>query len=222
MDLWPHDLLRLAPDAFEPPDDLPAWAARELARREPWVVVRRAAAEPGAVAVGLRGSDRGERWALSVPRSCVRERVTPEALVLERRWESVRVSRRRLPAFLALEGVARLLEDYGLAWGPGGSVGYELASGLPAVTKVSDLDLILRSTEPLPRALARHILEDLAALPTRADAQIDTGAGSVALSEWAAGGEVLLRQTDGPTLTTNPWSGSPRPAASVPPGAYGR
>ena len=99
-----------------------------------------------------------------------------------------------------------LLEGRDLAWGPTGSVGYELASGLPAVGESSDLDLILRSPEPLPRATAREILEDLSSLPARADAQIDTGIGSVALAEWAAGKEVLLRRASGPVLTEDPWA----------------
>lgn len=213
MDLRPHDLLRLAPGAFGQPEDLPAWAARELARREPWVVVRRAASGPGMAAVGVRGAARRERWALSVPLSCVRERVTPEMLAGGRRWAYLPASRGELPAFAALGVVADLLESRGLAWGPGGSVGYELASGRSAVTGGSDLDLILRTPDPLPRAEAREVLDDLAALPVRADAQIDTGTGSVALSEWAAGGEVLLRRAGGPILTPNPWAEPSRSAA---------
>ena len=207
MDLRAHDLLRLHPGSFEVPDDAPAWAARELAREEPWVVVRRAVPEPGRAAVGVRGSARRERWAFSVPLSCVRGRVTPEALAGERRWESVRAPRGKLPAFAALDAVAGSLERRGLVWGPGGSVGYELASGIPAVTAESDLDLILRCPDPLPGADANEILEDLASLPARADAQIDTGAGSFALAEWAAGGDVLLRRAEGPTLTDDPWRG---------------
>jgi phosphoribosyl-dephospho-CoA transferase len=205
MDPRPHDLLRLSPEALETPDHSPVWAARELARVRPWVVVRRSVAEPGTVAVGVRGSARQERWALTVNLQCVLERVSPEALALGRSWRSVGAHRRELPALAILEAVAGLLEGRGLAWGPGGSVGYELASGLPAVRESSDLDLILRRPEPLPRTTAREILEDLASLPDRVDAQIDTGTGSVALAEWAAGREVLLRRAGGPVMTQDPW-----------------
>ena len=207
MDLRPHDLLLLSREGLEVPDDAPGWAARELAREEPWVVVRRVIPESGMSAVGVRGSVRRERWALSVPLSCVRERVTPEALVGERRRESVRAPLRELPAFAALEAVAELLEGRGLVWGPGGSVGYELASGLQVVTGESDLDLILRLPAPLPVADAREILDDLASLSVRVDAQVDIGSGSFALAEWATGGEVLLRRARGPILTENPWGG---------------
>ncbi len=207
MDPRPHDLLRLSPEALEPPDHAPAWAVRELTRERPWVVVRRTVAEPGTVAVGVRGSVRQERWAFAVHLQSVRERVSPEALARGRYWRSVGAHRRELPALAVLEAVAGLLEGRGLAWGPGGSVGYELASGLPAVKESSDLDLILRRPEPLPRTTAREILEDLASLPARVDAQIDTGTGSVALAEWAAGREVLLRRAGGPVLTEDPWHG---------------
>jgi phosphoribosyl-dephospho-CoA transferase len=154
----------------------------------------------------VRGSARQERWAYSVNLRSVRERVSPEALARRRSWSSVPALRRGLPALAILDAVVGLLEGRDLAWGPTGSVGYELASGLPAVGESSDLDLILRSPEPLPRATAREILEDLSSLPARADAQIDTGIGSVALAEWAAGKEVLLRRACGPVLTEDPWA----------------
>jgi phosphoribosyl-dephospho-CoA transferase len=205
MDPRPHDLLRLSPKAFELPDHAPAWAACELTRGRPWVVVRRAVAGPDTVAVGVRGSARWERWAFSVRLASVRERVAPEELARGRFWRTISGLRRQLPALAVLEAVAGALEGHDLAWGPGGSVGYELASGLPAVRASSDLDLILRCPERLPRATAREILEDLAPLPVHVDAQIDTGNGSFALAEWAAGKEVLLRRAGGPALTEDPW-----------------
>lgn len=218
MELRPHDLLRLDRDAFELPADAPAWVAHGPAWRTLWVVVRRAVAAPGMAAVGVRGDLRRERWALSVPLSCVRERVTPGALAEERRLAVLPAARRGLPAFATLEAAVGLLGDRGLAWGPGGSVGYELASGLPVVTEGSDLDLILRSPEPLPRAEAREMLAGLAALPARTDAQVNTEHGSFALSEWAAGKEILLRRAAGPILTADPWN---EPARSTAPAAAG-
>lgn len=209
MSYRPHDLLRLSPSGFEAPDDAPAWAENELARDEPWVIVRRAPGGPGTVAVGVRGAVRHERYALSVPASCVRERVTPEMLAGERRWRTIRTSRGRLPALVALEGAAELLESYRISWGPVGSAGFELASGLPAITESSDLDLILRCPDPLSHALAREILDEFARLPARADAQIDVGHGSLALAEWAnhepANEQVMLRLAEGPVLTREPW-----------------
>lgn len=225
MDPRPHDLLRLDPDAFEIPDDAPARVARELTTREkPWVVVRRAVAAPGMAAVGVRGRVRRERWALTVPLSCVRDRRTPETLAQGRRWRCLAAARRALPAFAALEAAAGLLEGCGFAWGPGGSVGYELATGVLAVTENSDLDLILRCPEPMSRAEARAVLQDLGSLPARNDAQVETGAGSVALAEWAAGGRVLLRRPEGPVLTDSPWTkpGPPRRAADISSGPSSR
>lgn len=208
----PHDLLRLAPSGFAVPDDAPEWAACVLARDEPWVVVRRAVPEPGMIPVGARGCMRNERFAFSVPTRCVRERATPERIAGERRWRTVRAARGkrgRFPAFSILDGVAGWLERHRLAWGVVGSVGFELASGVPAVTRESDLDLILRCPEPVPPSFAREILEGLARLPARADAQLDSGCGSLALAEWAsresADDPVMLRRAQGPVLTRDPW-----------------
>lgn len=224
MDLRAHDLLRLDPHDLEIPDNAPAWAARELTRHRPWVVVRRAVAAPGMAAVGVRGAARRERWAFSVPLSCVRDRTAPEALVGERRLGTVGRTRRTLPAYAALEAAAGLLDGCGLVWGPGGSVGYELASGLPAVTENSDLDLILRCPGPMPRADAGRIVRDLGSLPARVDARLDTGTGSIVLAEWAGGGRVLLRRPEGPILTEDPWSEpeTSHCAADAPFGRVGR
>jgi phosphoribosyl-dephospho-CoA transferase len=42
------------------------------------------------------------------------------------------------------------LANLPLAYGPTGSIGFELASALPMATSASDLDLIIRAPERLP------------------------------------------------------------------------
>jgi phosphoribosyl-dephospho-CoA transferase len=98
-----------------------------------------------------------------------------------------------------------LFAALGLAWGPTGSVGFELATGVAAASTDSDLDVVVRAPEPLPLGNAREIADHLNRLPTCVDAQLDTPAGAVMLSEYARGDRVLLRTPDGPRLTWDPW-----------------
>jgi phosphoribosyl-dephospho-CoA transferase len=93
----------------------------------------------------------------------------------------------------------------GLAWGPTGSVGFELATGTAVVGPASDLDVVVRAPEPWSHVRARELADDLARLPVRVDTQLDTPSGAVALAEYARGGRVLLRTPDGPKLTNDPW-----------------
>jgi phosphoribosyl-dephospho-CoA transferase len=93
----------------------------------------------------------------------------------------------------------------GLAWGPTGSVGFELATGAAVAGPASDLDVVVRAPEPWSFARARELADDLARLPVRVDTQLDTPSGAIALAEYACGGRVLLRTPDGPKLTNDPW-----------------
>ena len=108
-----------------------------------------------------------------------------------------------------LDVVDDVFTSLGVAWGPTGSVGFELATGVAAATTASDLDVIVRTPEPWPLENAREIADDLARLPARVDAQLDVPAGAVALDEYARGGPVLLRAPDGRGLTRDPWLEAP-------------
>lgn len=201
----PHDLLWLKPGAVLEPD-LPAWAGLLLAQGLP-VVVRRASCPEGWLPAGIRGGDRAQRLAIRVASGGVARVVAPEEL----RAKEPAADRADLPAFRTLALLAGRLPS-GVAWGPTGSVGFELASGWPAVTGDSDLDLVLRCPEPLSRADARDLWEACSNLPARCDLQLDTGAGGLALAEWAAGRtEVLLKTDQGPLLVKAPWPGPAAP-----------
>jgi phosphoribosyl-dephospho-CoA transferase len=84
-------------------------------------------------------------------------------------------------------------------------VGFELATGVAVAGNASDLDVVVRSPEPWPLESAREIADHLNRLPTCVDAQLDTPAGAVMLSEYARGDRFLLRTPDGPRLTWDPW-----------------
>jgi phosphoribosyl-dephospho-CoA transferase len=109
----------------------------------------------------------------------------------------------------ALARVAPLLSHRGYRWGPGGSVGFELATGVPTATWSSDLDLVLRRDCRLDANEAAPLLELLAeaAAPARVDVIVETPAGGVLLVDLArAPTQVLARTPDGPRLSPDPWA----------------
>jgi phosphoribosyl-dephospho-CoA transferase len=108
-------------------------------------------------------------------------------------------------ALQVLGVVDELFASFGLTWGPTGSVGFELATGVAVASSTSDLDVVVRAPEPWSVENARDIEDNLAPLPTRVDVQLDTPAGAVMLAEYTRGGRVLLRTPEGPRLTCDPW-----------------
>ncbi|UCZ82880.1 malonate decarboxylase holo-ACP synthase [Pseudomonas sp. L5B5] len=193
----PHDLLwgmtpaHLAADA-------PAWAFRVLEQGQP-VVVRRAVSAPGSIAVGLRGQSREQRYPAFLALDSVQRGVHPEELrhvPSSRAW----------PALQALDQLRGALDALGLAWGVGGSAGYELASGRGVLHQHSDLDLILRTPEPFSRTWARELLSLLERAECPVDLQLQVPAGGLALREWAgAAPRVLLKSATGAHLVSDPW-----------------
>ena len=113
-----------------------------------------------------------------------------------------------IPALAALDRIAPLLVRRGYHWGPGGSVGFEIASGIATATALSDLDLILRQDRRLEPNKAGELLAALAkaAAPARIDVMLETPGGGVALADFAAmPGQVLVRTPDGSRLSADPW-----------------
>jgi phosphoribosyl-dephospho-CoA transferase len=213
-ELRTHCLLRIAgADALASPATAPVWLKAEL-ERAPWVVVRRAAPLDHRIPVGVRGRRRAERFAAWLDPAQMRERVDPLELAARRAWrESPRCG--RVAALGALAAVAGIMERCGLgfSWGPVGSTGFELASGVPTATADSDLDLIVRLAARPPAALAGELLVELSRVDVRTDVLLETPLGAVALLEYArARAPFLVRGHAGPRLTPDPWSGAAPPA----------
>jgi len=181
------------------PADAPAWAITVLAAGQP-VVVRRARVAAGLVAVGLRGATRDQRLAALMPIEAIAHRLAPEDLLARQASED-------LPVFRVLAEIRPLLDALGHAWGVTGSAGFQLATGLPTAHPDSDLDLLLRAEQPLPRSEARPLLQLLEGRACRVDLQLQTPLGGVALSEWAGGAaRVLVKTAEGPRLVSDPWA----------------
>ncbi|CAN7689685.1 malonate decarboxylase holo-ACP synthase [Paraburkholderia sp. SIMBA_054] len=202
-----HDIVRL--QRLESFDNEPAWVRAAFARA-PFAVVRRAQAAAGLIAVGLRGAARNERYGTWARSDDIEAVFRPEAL--SSTPCALAADRAGLPVFVALDVLRRDTSCFGsLAWGPTGSVGFELASGKPTATATSDLDLLIRMPNHLPRDEAQRIQakldEQAARAGIRIDAQLETPAGGVALAEYASGkARVMARHASGPRLVVDPWA----------------
>ena len=207
-----HDLL-WGMTVQQLPADAPEWVFDSIRAGHP-VVVRRALGPAGEIPVGVRGRLREHRFAAGMRVDSVRQRVKPESLCHVS-------SERDLPALHALKHLRPMLDDCGWVWGVSGSAGFELASAgfelaragfhlasaALALHPHSDLDLILRTPEPLPRLQARELLKILDSAACPVDMQLQTPLGAVALREWAGRSDrVLLKQACGACLTADPWN----------------
>jgi phosphoribosyl-dephospho-CoA transferase len=194
-------------------DAQPAWV-RERLCAVPFVVVRRGAVTPGALPVGVRGECRHERWAGWVAPEAVITVITPADLLddwggrhAKRACDTKRPRDAALPALECLEIVRRRWRDCGYPWGPAGSVGFELATGTPAVSPASDLDLVMYADEPMPLPAARFLFDAIADLPVRMDIRVETPSCGFSLAEFVKEypGKILLRTARGPMLGSDPW-----------------
>lgn len=188
-------------------DPAPAWVEPTL-KETPWVVVRRGYVRGGMIPVGVRGATRAQRFSTLLAMADIAEQVSPEELT---DFRSVLQPTRRdaVPALAALTRVAPFLERRGYDWGPGGSVGFELATGAATATPSSDLDVILRQAyrlEPHEGDALRAALVE-AATPARIDVLLETPLGGVSLADLAARPtHVLVRTPDGARLVGDPWT----------------
>src|ERR1700677_3425359 len=158
--------------------------------QRPWVVVRRSRISDGLIPVGVRGAQRHERCAGFIGLSEVLE------------------TRRALQAFRTLSYLESHLVGLDMTWGPGGSVGYELASGMPAVRADSDLDFILFAPRKLDIKEAQNLWRIISSAPGKVDALVETPFCGFSLQEFVATSprKILLRTSDGRILGSNPWN----------------
>ena len=188
-----------------PEERCPLWVEHSL-REAPLVVVRRAKSFAEIIPVGVRGSLRNQRFAAFLAPVSIRRRITPEQLSATRG----RLSKARIQEIAGLKALAVIeeqLASFSLAYGPTGSIGFELASGLPTATSASDLDLLIRAPERLPIQLARELVIIFSRHPCRVDAQLETPRGAVSLTEYVSGQRpLLLKQDGGPILVDDAWT----------------
>src|ERR1700679_1824628 len=199
-----HDLILLRSEtAVTSTEGRPACPYLNLNQR-PWVVVRRGRISDGLIPVGVRGTQRHERCAGFTGLNEVVENRRPDQL----RLPLAEDSRRELPAFRTLSYLDSHLAGLDMNWGPGGSVGYELASGIPAVHADSDLDFILFAPRKLELTEAQDLWRMISSAPGKVDALVETPCCGFSLEEFVTSSprKILLRTSDGRILGSNPWN----------------
>jgi len=214
MELRPHDLIRIrgVEDLFHglPFPGLegatPPWAKESL-QLAPWIVIRRAAGKDGLIPVGVRGRERGLRFATWLSPDRILNVISPKMLISSTNWKMTYPNGLPQP-IQSLRAITPFLQASVCSWGPTGSVAFELATGIPSIKDASDLDLVLEMPKPITVPAARSLLTVMEALSSvRLDVQMNTPAGAVALKEYCKSGNVLVKTALAPVLreTTTLW-----------------
>jgi phosphoribosyl-dephospho-CoA transferase len=199
-----HDLLQLKSGLVSSTDAVkPYWVTSHKAGNL-WVVVRRAMAPDGFVAVGIRGSNRQQRWGSFADLADVKERFRPSQLS----FHMARRTRIAMPALAALSWLEGQLDKSELDWGPVGSVGFELATGNQVVAPTSDLDLALFAPTRFTRSTARYLWSVMSTAPAKVDVRVETPYCGFSLEEYARERteQVLVRLRSSRQLAADPWA----------------
>jgi phosphoribosyl-dephospho-CoA transferase len=229
-----HDLLEIDAERFlQAHSSVSQWVAESL-RQTPFVVVRRGPISDHDISVGVRGAHRNERWAGGCHPSLVNEILTPQALLsrvpalaVTPASPAVAPTAAAVPSAAPAETPAApalsrataipalrtlsLLTQRWIAldspWGPGGSVGFELATGRHIVTPQSDLDVVIYAHERLTVNEARLLRDSTQGLPAPVDIRVETPTCGFSLAEYAsrAPAPILLRTASGALLGADPW-----------------
>lgn len=198
-----HDLLWIGNASELGSTSRPDWVQDALAAR-PVVVVRRAVAPQGFLPVGVRGTNRSQRYATILPTKEVLCCKTPESLAAEASWHSTitTLSPRMIEALELIREAARTI---GLSWGPIGSVGFQLATGVPSTNSDSDLDIQVRCTDSLTPADIHHFSLTTYDAPVRVDTVLEAECGAVSLGDYLQNPLVMVKTVAGPRVAHFAW-----------------
>lgn len=208
--IWPNDLLQFTSlqDLALTENPLPSWAKDSLSESKT-VVVRRGLIKNELIPVGIRGYERKQRFACYLNIAAIKKQYHPQYFIQHKRWKNLPNDRQKLPPFEALQKIAPLLSNY--QWGIGGSLGYEMATGVKMVKNtrehVSDLDLLLYNVSTLKRRQAQELLQKINQYDVHADVQVVKGQNGFSLEEYASNRskKTLVKTATGPLLVADPW-----------------
>ena len=204
MGLKAHDLVEIAEGSELLSIRTPVWATGAVGGSRT-VVVTRGQAPQGFLCVGIRGRKREERYAAVLRAQDVKSWRTPESLATQKKWNG-NPTITRLPALQSLALVAEYAEQEHLDWGPVGSVGYELATGVPTVCANSDLDVVMRCNVRLDFRRLKELQELASSAPAPVDVILEGPLGGVALREFLHGPErCLIKTSFGPRMDAFRW-----------------
>jgi phosphoribosyl-dephospho-CoA transferase len=203
--LRPHDLLEIDGKRFiSSQASPPEWVVEEM-QRTPFAVVRRGLAPEQMIPVGVRGVQRNQRWASMCSLRLVKNVLSPPQFLSHSvpKWRDEAV-----PAFRALRIMKERWRDLNHSWGPGGSVGFELAAGRNVATPESDLDIVIYAAERITRDISKALHAQTLKLPAAVDVRVETPLCGFSLEEyaWRSPRGILLRAPTGIALGTDPWS----------------
>jgi phosphoribosyl-dephospho-CoA transferase len=106
-----------------------------------------------------------------------------------------------LPCFRALHQFSYAAAGHQLTWGPVGSVGFELATGLHVTTSTSDLDIMIRIAAQADFTYLSKLHRETSRMSTFVDVLLENAHGAVSLSEYLSSPhQLLIRTEDGPRL----------------------
>ncbi|MBP1970037.1 phosphoribosyl-dephospho-CoA transferase [Virgibacillus natechei] len=197
----PHDLLLISSwGDLQTSDyeDIPEWVKTSLST-SPIVVVRWGTTSGVKIPVGIRGSNKAQRYAAYIMPTSVKAHYRPADLTkLGPEYLHLSEAKR------TFKGLKSLFDD-ALEWGPAGSVGFEMVSGQKVTTLDSDFDIVITPQETLGIDEARTLLEKLSTFSMFIDAQVLLPVGAFSLREWAKGRGVLLKTANLPQLVDDPW-----------------
>jgi phosphoribosyl-dephospho-CoA transferase len=205
-----HDLLELDAKRFiSSQSSAPQWVKEDLSKR-PFVVVHRGPATGQEIPIGVRGTERNQRWAAFCHPKLIKGILTPSQL-LSRTIPASRAD--AIPALRAINLLKDRWKDLVLPWGPGGSVGFELASGSHVAKPESDLDIVIHAERSMTAHEAKSLCARATNLPAAVDIRVETPVCGFSLTEFASQSPavILLRAPGGSVLGSDPWSDVPKP-----------
>ncbi|MFZ4199268.1 malonate decarboxylase holo-ACP synthase [Lysinibacillus sp. NPDC056220] len=196
MEINVHDILKFT-DIHQLNDHtaIPAWVTRSIESTS-YGVVRRAPIMNQLVPIGLRGNARHERFGTSINQQYILDITTPCSLIT--RLDFFKNNR----FYSLLKEIRYKFDSYKIKWGPTGSVGFELATGIQVTTTTSDLDLLI-CLEVIDEKLLHEISNLLVSSHITIDAQIEIpGLGAFLLNDYVENKErgFIIRTLYGPQL----------------------
>jgi len=182
----------------------PEWLKEDL-RKSPYAVVRRGTVTEQKIPIGFRGPERNQRWAADCHPKLVRRIITPTQLLTS----TILTSHESfVPALHTLHLLKLRWMDLHHLWGPGGSVGFELATGRQVVKPESDLDIVIFAEGRMTVAEAESLWTRAMDLPAAVDIRVETPVCGFSLGEFVnqSPSPILLRTSNGFMFGRDPWS----------------
>lgn len=188
------------------------WVSRSLFET-PYVVARRAACDAAftghheLVAVGIRGYTRAQRFGAFVFKDTIKRIVSPADIVHDLDSDFFRAESTSSSAISALAVLKQRWNGNDLVWGPGGSVGFELATKRATISESSDLDIVIYADRPMPVSELSRYLDELSQLKITTDLQVETPLCAFSATEYVNQhpGTILLKTPHCPILGAAPW-----------------